>query len=284
MRALTARVVFHHHSGWRHAVFYCIAARQFSQLASRRRDRLRIVFVTIALALIESTGSRWQPRCVVRVDAGHGVSEFQVAAACEIDVLHEVFRQHAYAVELDHEPRVVIDGGSNIGATLVAFAGTYPQAQLVGLEPNPAVYERLQANTRKLERLELRDAALSGGNGTIRLKVGRDSWAASEFESGRTWQSVTRPAITIESLLDELGARRADLVKLDVEGSEYAILAGVRDRTRIGVVLCEWHGDIHGRDVAELAALLPEHTIEVRGAVAGIAGRCFVCARPRSAI
>jgi hypothetical protein len=63
--------------------------------------------------------------------------------------------------------------------------------------------------------------------------------------------------ITLDSLLDERGIDRVDLLKINVEGAEYAILASLRDPGRIRYVLGELHGDAISGE-ARLRSALPE--------------------------
>jgi FkbM family methyltransferase len=65
------------------------------------------------------------------------------------------------------------------------------------------------------------------------------------------------PATTLDALLEKCG--HVDLLKLDCEGSEYAILLAATRLNQVGRITCEWHrSSWNGRawDAAGLAELL----------------------------
>ncbi len=58
------------------------------------------------------------------------------------------------------DPRVIIDLGANIGATMALLATTYPRARIIGVEPDPANAELCRENLGPWgNRCELVEAA-----------------------------------------------------------------------------------------------------------------------------
>ncbi len=58
------------------------------------------------------------------------------------------------------------------------------------------------------------------------------------------WQPSPVPVATLDTLLDEQKIDRVDMLKLDVEGHEPRVLAGLGERLRdgrVGAVLCEFN-------------------------------------------
>ena len=267
-------------AGWRRALAYALTAPYFAQLATTPRARVRLVSATTALALAEGLGVRRRPTFAVAVEHRHGTSRFAVGGLSELEVLSEVFLHGTYELELATAPATVIDAGANIGASMHAFAIRHPAARLIGLEPAPGVLERLRENTRSLPRAELREVALAGHDGSVLLTVGRDSWASSTLATGTGGSSVEVRAVTLETLIDELAIDRVDLLKLDIEGSELAALAAVRRWDRIGTIVLEWHGDLHGQPVTMLRDLLPAHHHRA-SPISGEPQRSYVVAWPR---
>lgn len=78
--------------------------------------------------------------------------------------------------------------------------------------------------------------AAAGKDGSLRLyrrrnRRGRTSkvmWTA-DSSAGDDGDFVDAPAYTIRTMMDKLGHERIDLLKVDVEGAEYAILEGLGD-------------------------------------------------------
>ncbi|MBT8082352.1 MAG: FkbM family methyltransferase [Gammaproteobacteria bacterium] len=91
--------------------------------------------------------------------------------------------------------------------------------------------------------------AAAGADGTLRLyrrvsERGKRSavmWTADEA-AGDVGDFIDAPAYTIETVMRKLGHERVDLLKIDVEGAEYEILASLRrDGALPRQLLVEFH-------------------------------------------
>jgi FkbM family methyltransferase len=241
-------------------IYVCTAPR-LARLAGRFAGRMHILFVTATLAVTESLPTRWQPMFTVGVSDGRGgESAFRVSGLTELEVLGEVFPRHLWDVAVAPAPRTIIDAGSHIGATVQAFAMRYPQARVIGLEPHPDVYRRAGDNTRALTHAEVLNVALDGQDGVLTLNIRRDSWATSVFGAEASRGSVEVQAVSLQHLIDNLKIDHVDLLKLNIGGSEYAVLSSFRAWERIGTILLEWHYNLHGQPIDELTRLLPRHS------------------------
>jgi FkbM family methyltransferase len=129
---------------------------------------------------------------------------------------------------------IAIDVGANIGLHSLTMAGLVgPTGQVIACEPNPSVGVRLRRNLmlnpeRRIVALEV---AVSDREGSGILAVP----AASDPNQGRAnlgvsrgegWLRLTTPTVTIDSLVEELHFDSVSLIKIDVEGSEPAVLRG----------------------------------------------------------
>jgi FkbM family methyltransferase len=156
----------------------------------------------------------------------------------DVMVLDEIFSQREYEpppeVELGSVESAV-DLGANIGLFGAWLLGRAPAARIVGYEPDPgnaAVHRRaLEANGLG-ERWRLVEAFAGSAHGTTSFSAGLH--ATSHEGSG-----IEVPVVDV---LPELA--RADLVKIDIEGAEWALLADPRfANISADVVVLEYHGD-----------------------------------------
>jgi FkbM family methyltransferase len=156
-----------------------------------------------------------------------------------------------------------LDIGANTGAYSLLACTVNPEARAVAYEPVPRVYERLAANIacNDLEqRIKARQAALSDHAGVAELHVPRSLVPSSASLDQRGFRNIAGELIEVEVTTadhDCTAESKVDLVKIDVEGFEDRVLAGM---TRIlghdrPVIVCECNPDGPYRAVeATLAA------------------------------
>jgi FkbM family methyltransferase len=158
----------------------------------------------------------------------------------DVVTLGEVFHDHQYAPTAEVEqalgtPRRVLDLGANIGLFGLFAAGRWPQAQITAFEPDPAnacLHERtIEANALRgrwwLTRAAAATAAghaefVSGGVALSHLAATGEHHGAAE-ESGHA-----RIEVELRDVLPLLA--ETDLLKMDIEGGEWAILGDPRFR------------------------------------------------------
>lgn len=139
----------------------------------------------------------------------------------------DVFGDREYdAGDLGLRPRI-IDGGAHVGVATLFFSRRYPGARITAVEGNPATFALLERNIREngLTGVEVRHAALAPVAGETTYYVDADgSWGDAAVRQpwhDESTRQITVPAISLSSLLNE----PVDLLKLDIEGMETAVLA-----------------------------------------------------------
>jgi FkbM family methyltransferase len=140
---------------------------------------------------------------------------------------------------LGYAPKVVIDGGANVGWFAMTAAQVFPDAFIHAVEPQTACHARLGALKCALE---LHPVALTSpeaaADGYVAMADAEgDSTGAHVSASG-----VTRaPAATLDQrLADRIGPEHRTLLKLDLQGHELQALRGAeRLLPPIEFILCE---------------------------------------------
>jgi FkbM family methyltransferase len=142
--------------------------------------------------------------------------------------VQEAFRRRLTAGD------VVFDVGANVGfLSLVAGAIVGPTGRVVAWEPVPASADAVRRNAavNGMDWVEVREAAVGAEPGTqTLLEVDEQSWSHLA-DRGRHPRTNVERAVRVEALdplvaSGELPPPR--LVKIDVEGSEVAVLPGMR--------------------------------------------------------
>jgi FkbM family methyltransferase len=191
----------------------------------RGRNRL----FTIALRLAQRLG----PPIVVEVD-GFTLQLDMGDGLCRAIWVDRDFGQGRTLKTLCQPGDVVIDVGANVGyMALIAAREVGPTGRVVAIEPGGLSFSLLEINAARNfpERIVVMRAACDEVDGTATLFVSEYS---EEFNSlrpdtvlGRVHQEVV-PARSLRSVCREMGLI-PDVVKIDVEGAEWAVLRGLLD-------------------------------------------------------
>ncbi|MFN8593685.1 MAG: FkbM family methyltransferase [Thermomicrobiales bacterium] len=176
---------------------------------------------------------------------------FYCSNAAEFErICQDVFAGHEYAFDMRVRHPYIIDAGAHVGVATHYFKHRHPHARVLAIEANPATFSLLRRNISHngLDDVHLRHAALAPEAGEITFYTGTDgeqssSWGDSAIRQpwhGEEATSAVRvPAITLSSLLTE----RVDVLKLDIEGLETAVLAEAAPQlARVRRIVLEFHG------------------------------------------
>ena len=157
----------------------------------------------------------------------------------------EIFVDLQYYFSTQARDPFIVDGGSNIGMSVLFFKALYPDAHVLAFEPAQPAHELL-----------LRNIAQNGLGGVEvhRAALGRETGEAQFFEDPEdpsTFRMSTRPgriegtARSVPQLrLSELLNADVDLLKLDVEGAEDIVLTDLVESgaiSRVGQLVVEYH-------------------------------------------
>ena len=130
---------------------------------------------------------------------------------------------------------VAIDVGANSGChTLVMASAVGGSGKVVAFEPNPRMFNRLQANVKlnRLENVDLCPVALSDQSGIVTLHIPKDgdyNQGLGSIHSANLEEAsdqINVPKISLDDWVDEHYLSRIDLIKIDVEGHEMQVFKG----------------------------------------------------------
>ncbi|MEA2406681.1 MAG: hypothetical protein QOE69_800 [Thermoleophilaceae bacterium] len=187
---------------------------------------------------------------------------FEVGDLGELYGLREVFVQGDYALDVPRDPATILDLGGNIGAATVYFATRWPDAAIVVLEPDPSAFGRLARNVEPFTRVRPLQLAAAAESGEVSLY--RSDWTlTNSLIPQPAGDAVRVTAVSLDWLVEGPCGGAVDLVKLDVEGSEYTLMRAYEGRGRIRALVGELHEDAMGGSVEEFASLLPDHHVEI---------------------
>ena len=205
--------------------------------------------------------------------------------------VREIFRERCY---LRHgiavrEGDTVLDAGANAGVA-AAFFACEGAAAVHSFEPAPPLFELLAANTARFEACVPHPYGLARESGMTEMTYYPNAAAMSglhadperdlaqyraslrnlgvaEEEIPVRTEGLFRPervrceVRSLSSVIDELGLERIDLLKLDVEGSEHEVFAGLEERH--WPLIRQVAAEVHDARAVEIEGALAAAGLEV---------------------
>ena len=165
---------------------------------------------------------------VTHVRTPLGSVRVELASRHDLLTLNEVFFRQDYG-SLDRRASVVVDVGANIGIATLFFLTRHPNVRCYAVEPVPRNLDRLRQHVRRFQdRVRVMPEAIADREGHIAFTVessGRYGHVARSDETN----TIVVPARTIETVLRGIliEEQRIDLLKVDTEGSETAIVEAI---------------------------------------------------------
>ena len=156
-------------------------------------------------------------------------------------LFHEIFLDQAYYFLTSKESPLIIDCGSNIGASILYFKKLYPRARIIGFEPFPQAFQVLKSNIQMngLQNVTVYNLALSAQNGEQKLFY--------ELASPLR-MSVERPqgaSISVgTTILSKYIDQPVDFLKMDIEGAELNVIEELNETKKLPLVnqmVVEYH-------------------------------------------
>jgi FkbM family methyltransferase len=233
--------------------------RVFARLGSRQFARDVAQAQTLA-----RSGVRGLPLAKLR---WHGREIFYRPATSDPLAIYQVLGRRGgkaeYSLPEQLKPEVILDIGSNIGASILFFRERFPAAKIYGFEPHPETFRILEKNIAGLPAIQVFNYALGATN--AELAVPFDGADFSGFmlakDPGGDWSGPLLPTPCqvkhAGEVVTDLGLANVDLIKIDCEGVEYDVLAALPAEL---VQHCKWIvGELHNESAFPLLAMLAPH-------------------------
>jgi len=157
-----------------------------------------------------------------------GGGSVRVFSRGEAKVFWQIFIHSCYRLWADC--KTIVDAGANIGVFSVWAARQLPQARILALEPFPETFAKLRQNLQinQLEnRVQSIQMALAASPGDRTMPIQAESQRRTLHAAGQMMDResvVSVPCTTLADLMERYQLQQIDLLKMDIEGSEWEVL------------------------------------------------------------
>jgi FkbM family methyltransferase len=171
----------------------------------------------------------------IRINGREIALKFEKEAGVTNDFVG-VFLDDMYALEtLAAAPQTIVDVGANLGFFSMHARNLFPNARIQAYEPNVGLRPFLDSHASSVG-FDVYYEAVGGVETKVSLEHRGDS------NQTRTVVAATNsvPQVTLQSALERAGGA-IDLLKMDCEGCEWAVLEDVAAMKQVKVLTMEYH-------------------------------------------
>ena len=140
------------------------------------------------------------------------------------------------------KPKLIIDGGANVGYSSLWFMNKYPDAKIMAIEPEESNYRVLVKNSKRWKNVVPIKAGMWHKNAFLKIvDDGTGEWGFRTEEVGSS-RNASLKGITVDEILKQSGCDRIDILKIDIEGAEKELFS--KDYSwidKVDVLIIELH-------------------------------------------
>jgi len=142
----------------------------------------------------------------------------------DIQVFNQIFIENGYKFDYK-EPKIIIDGGANIGLFAILMVNQFPNAKIICIEPDMENFELLKQNVSPYENISCENCGLWNKNAMLKVydKFNLGKWGIIVEEDIK---NGIVSAISLDFLIEKYDISEIDILKLDIETSEKQLFSG----------------------------------------------------------
>ena len=186
-------------------------------------------------------------------------------------LFYEIFAAKSYFLDIQKKRPVIVDGGSNIGMSVLFFKTFYPDSKIICFEPQRLTFKLLVKNIKynHLNNVYPYNLALSDNEEPIKV-YSSDKYSSCNAtilknmsKSFKKTYDEEVKAVQLSNFIEE----DIDILKLDVEGAEGKIIKELdvnKKIHKIKNIIMEYHNDLdENNDITEILTILKKNKFNV---------------------
>jgi len=140
-------------------------------------------------------------------------------ATSDVPLFEQMFVHPEYTMSFTSSPKIIIDGGANIGLFTLLMKNKFPDARVISVEPDKENFEMLQKNVASYTDVICENCGLWNKEASLKVydKYEAGNWGLVVEESK---DEGNVKAVSINGIMEKYGIQKIDLLKLDIETSE----------------------------------------------------------------
>lgn len=192
---------------------------------------------------VKLTGSKVPPRGEMNLFVRNLHRQVTIRpGSSDLRCLRKVFVNYEYLLPFETNPKLIVDAGANIGLATLFFAGAFPRAQIIAIEPEASNYDLLVRNCAGMTNVTLCNAAVWHTETSLQIaNPDAEKWAFTVTPGTLNGSGIK--ALTIPQILDQSGHDTIDILKLDIEGAERELFQEGCEKwlSRVKMIIIELH-------------------------------------------
>jgi FkbM family methyltransferase len=155
----------------------------------------------------------------------------------------EIIKKQIYNFKSDHEQPYILDCGSNVGVSILYFKKLYPNASIVGFEPDEMIFKVLEKNLSKndLGNITLLNKGVWNSEGIKYFYYDGADGGHIVNADDQLIKTRNLSKVNVTRLLEYLD-RKVDFLKIDIEGAEAIVIEDCKSLLRnVSRIFIEYH-------------------------------------------
>ncbi|KAA5544753.1 FkbM family methyltransferase [Adhaeribacter rhizoryzae] len=155
---------------------------------------------------------------------------------------YQIFVEKEYDLTFPDNPKIIVDGGANIGLFTILMKNRFPDVKIISIEPDKDNFKILQKNVGSYSDIHCENCGIWHKATTLKVY--------DKYEIGK-WGMVVEEdndegniaALSIDAIMNKYAIDRIDILKLDIETSEKKVFMHNYERwlPKVKMIIIELH-------------------------------------------
>lgn len=170
---------------------------------------------------------------------------------------NDLIERDAYKFNSSKNAPFIIDCGVNIGLSVISLKKNFPNAEIIGFEPDPDIFNLARKNIDNSGYSDVQLIQKAVWVEETDLLFYQEGSAGGRLIEKENEKTVIVKTVELKTLLN----REVDFLKIDIEGAEFEILKDIDNHLKfVNSIFVEYHSKINEeQNLAEILAILKKN-------------------------